>query len=151
MDRRIFLQFITLLFSCHLIGCVHDGFPLVSGAATGPSFEEDNDQDSQKAELYIYRPFHFYGGGVASWIYVNQHRIVLLKNKGFTKISIAPGKYFVEAAWPHKAKKRKEILVERGMKYYIRVGFDQLDPMVSEIALHEIKNCNYLEPEIAGN
>ena len=141
---------LALFYIFTLSACVNNGFPLLTYAANGPAYEENTEVISGKAILYIYRPFRFVGGGVGTQIYVNRHRIVLLKNKGYTKLVLDPSEYTVESVWPHSDLTKSVVILKPNTVNFVRLTFsDAIDLVDYNLGSTEIKSCNYQKPEIS--
>jgi len=149
-------------------GCASSGPPIV-GSAAGPTFNPASRQEG-KGVLYLYRPFRFGSGGAAPFISVDDKKIVLLKNQGYTWIYLNPGNHIIEtrysSAWMYGKTESHGLLTESNEVYYMRVkaktGFGFVVGIIpfgltsnfglllikESEALNEIRETRYLKPKI---
>jgi uncharacterized protein DUF2846 len=133
-------------------------------------FKPVDNQDKNKAVLYIYRPYGSGSALAAPLIYINNEKIVMLRNQRYVWVSLDPGKYVIETRrnsdWAFGRQDSYELVAESGRSYFLRVlaetnfhllllltGSPPLDtdfPVIAvkdSEALPELNEVFYLEPE----
>lgn len=134
---------------------------LLAGCATsGPAFERQAITAQDKANLYIYRPWHLKDGAGYANILINDVKQFKLTNNGYELVQLNPGKYKITASgnfltsWmaPDVS---TDIEVESGKEYFVRLypvntgaivignvaasyGGATLTPVKNDIAMTEI-------------
>jgi len=139
-------------------------------AYSGPVFKTVEVQDKNKAVLYLYRPYRFGSALAAPAIFINNEKIVLLKNQRHIWLSLDPGKYVIETRfnsdWSSGKQDSYVLVAESGQNYFLRVRAEtSFNPILFLIgsppletdfpviavkdseALAELGDTQYLEPE----
>jgi hypothetical protein len=131
-----------------------------------PAFKIVDIEDKNKAVLYIYRPYRFGSALAAPAIYINNHKIVVLRNQHHIWLSLNPGKYVIETRlnsdWAYGDQYTYQLMAESGQSYFLRVRAETtfnpilFPPMGTDFpliavkdseALTELGDTQYLEPE----
>lgn len=154
---------ILCVASFYLYSCASSG-PLIMGDSAGSTFEAAPDQDKARALLYLYRPWAFKASLVAPLIYINNEKIIILQNRGYTWLSLEPGRYMIEtqytSTWVRGRRESYAFIAENGRTYFIRLlpeliffgpfisGADfHLTPVQESGALNELRETRYIEPD----
>ena len=161
---------ILCMIGANLSACTSVRHVEGGNAYSGPVFKTVEVQDKHKAVIYLYRPYRFGSALAAPAIFINNEKIVLLKNQRHIWLSLDPGKYVIETRfnsdWVLGKQDSYELVAESGQKYFLRVraettfnlillligspplgtGFPVIAVNDSE-ALAELGDTQYLEPE----
>ena len=133
-------------------------------------FKPVDNEDKNKAVLYIYRPYGSGSALAAPVISINNLKIVILRNQRYVWVLLDPGKYVIETRrnsdWELGKEDAYQLVAESGRNYFLRVpaetnfhllllltGNPPLDtdfPLIAvkeSEALPELNEVLYLEPE----
>lgn len=139
---------------------------LAACAGNGPKYAENEGQNSadEFSHLYIYRPAGMFEAAVAPDIYVDGVKVLNIKNGSYTRIPLHKDEYLVElrGTW-HKPTPTESIsfAVNPPQDYYMKyaprlsdflfvnhlIKTTHLALIDSGVAVAEIQNCVYIEPE----
>jgi hypothetical protein len=102
--------------------------------ASGPLFKPALNGVNQETIVYLYRPYIFKGGGATPNIYVDNKRVVLLKNNGYTQIQLNPGPHSIafkkadQIKYPEKKFSFDFEILKDQKEAYIRIGIPATTP-----------------------
>lgn len=139
---------------------------IISCSATGPEFQPVYSEDDSKALVYIYRPWRFCNSAGKTYLYINDTKLLNMRNQGYTWFNVEPGTHvlknlFVRTKKPDLLLANFELETKANHTYYFRYDLachiKSIGPvggagakgrfvLVEESkALEEIKECRYQE------
>ena len=105
-------KFLTVLFAL-----------LAAGCATGPIYQAAPPPENGKALVYIYRVGGFTFSAADAAFYLNNTRVAVLNNDGYTWLHPPAGKYIFRQEWSHQAGRIVDMDIELlpGRTYFYRL------------------------------
>jgi len=112
-----------------------------------------------RARLFIYRPWGFSSALVAPMVYINEEKILLLKNGGYTVVTLESGGLILStkrnSTWDSGEEHAVWLILHPGRTYYVRMqtatGFRTssfLPQLVPEaVAVPELKRTHKMDAE----
>jgi len=136
---------------------------LLSGcSAMGSRFQQATPPSAELSLVYIYRLSAWGNILISPAILIDGDEKLLLKNNGYSFFYLPPGLHTIRLKLSDRYKGLAEVQVntEANRSYYVRVDTSAslgigvrtfgIGRVPDEIALEEIKDCNYLDPEKSG-
>jgi hypothetical protein len=156
------VQAIVLGFICAAFAGCFAGGPPIASSASGPSFQPVDPPEAGRALLYIYRPWKFGSSLAAPEVYINEEKVRLLNNGGYTVVVLDPGGLMIStrrnSTWAQGNGVAMWLIVRPSHTYYVRIGTysglgtstfaPELVP--EHIALAELAKTSRLEAEKEG-
>lgn len=129
--------FVTLISATLLAGC----------GATGPRYQGNQQVETGKAQIVVFRPESFIQGGAAYRVFINRSKGPVLRNGGYSIVHTAPGPMEItvdgEDWLSIQRKPAVHIVAKPGDRFFIQITphlahWARMDLLSEDVALRQL-------------
>lgn len=136
---------------------------LVGCSATGPLYQQAAPPESGELSIVnIYRPDRFLSGGVSYRLFIDDKKLVNLKNNGYSRVLVPPGRHTLRVAVFNFVgflpiglvfSSALSFQANAGKRHFLRVRpgffFCTLSEVPEQVAITEISTSRFVDPNLS--